>query len=120
MARETGLIFRTKEYKGCAIRAASYQVGPRDWAAEACFWQHTERGWTQIWIQSFAHLFGNPRVTFPSQNDADRYAFRLAQMLIDKTLTDLEETAPPSTSPSTGYLAKLLRTESRLSSILKI
>jgi hypothetical protein len=112
MATEPGLIFRTKEYKGHAIRGASYQVGPRDWAAEACFWQHTEKGWMQLWIQSFAHLFSSPRLTFPSQKDADSHAFRLAQMLIDKTLAELEEPAPPSASPLAAYLAKMLKTES--------
>jgi hypothetical protein len=92
-------IFRTREYKGCAIRAASYQVGPESWAPEACFSQYTEDGWRQLWIQSFGHLLGPQDVTFPTQKDADNYAFRLAGSLIDKIQPELKEPVSRSMFP---------------------
>ena len=83
-----GSIVRTQEYKGCGIHAASYKVGP-DWVPEACFWVHTKNGWTRMWINSFAHFFEIPELTFSSETEADACAFRLARRLIDKTLPDL-------------------------------
>jgi hypothetical protein len=97
MVTESGSIFRTQEYKGCAIQAASYEVGPREWAAEACFWQHTQNGWILLWIKSFEHLFGPQGLTFADQKEADNHAFRLARRLIDRTHDDLQEPASPDT-----------------------
>ena len=97
MAAETGPIFRTEKYKGCAIQAASYKVGPREWTAEACFWQHTQSGWILLWIKSFEHLFEPQGLTFADQKEADNHAFRLARMLIDKTHNDLQKPASADT-----------------------
>ena len=83
-----GSIMRTQEYKGCGIHAASYKVG-MDWVPEACFWVRTKNGWTRMWINSFAHFFEIPELTFSSETEADACAFRLARRLIDKTLPDL-------------------------------
>jgi hypothetical protein len=90
MNREFPWIFRTREYKGCAIRAASYETEPGSWIPEACFSQYTEGGWRQLWIQSFGHLFGPQGLTFLTQKDADEYAFRIACVLIDKIQPDLQ------------------------------
>jgi hypothetical protein len=100
-------IFRTEEYKGCAIQAASYKVGPRAWAAEACFWQHTRSGWILLWIKSFEHLFGPQGLTYPNQKEADDHAFALARRLIDKTHDDLQEPASPD--PVSGWLPASVR-----------
>lgn len=112
-------IFRTREYKGCAIRAASYQVGPESWAPEACFSQYTENGWRQLWVQSFGHLFG-PEVTFPTQKDADNYAFRLAGSLIDKIQPELKEPVLRSKFPFSRRHLKSFSPERRFSSLRRI
>ena len=107
-----GSIVRTQEYKGCGIHAASYKVGP-DWIPEACFWVHTKNGWTRMWINSFAHFFEIPELTFSSETEADACAFRLARRLIDKTLPDLNSSVNSSISRSRGtrsaYLSKILQ-----------
>jgi hypothetical protein len=104
-----GVILRTEEYKGCGIRAASYKVGPRDWVPEACFWVHTQRGWTRMWINSFAHFFEFQNLTFPNETDADACAFRLARRLIDKTLPDLNLSISRSTATRAAYLSRILQ-----------
>jgi hypothetical protein len=97
MVTESGPISRIEKYKGCAIQAASYEVGPQEWGAEACFWQHTQDGWLLLWIKSFEHLFGPQGLTFPTQKEADDHAFRLARKLIDKTQDDLQKPTPQDT-----------------------
>lgn len=107
MREETGSIFRTVKYKDCAIRAASYQVGLREWIPEACLWKYMERGWSRFWVKSFEHLFVGQRLTFSSQKDADSFAFRLARMLLDEIQADLEKKAPKFSLGT--YLMKSLR-----------
>ena len=94
--REIESIFRTQEYKRCRIRATSYQVGPVEWASEACFWKYTEHGWRQFWVKSFEHLFDPEGLTFANQTDADFHAFHLARTLIDTILGELERPTPKS------------------------
>jgi len=100
---------RTREYKGCGIRAASYKVGPRDWVPEACFWVHSKRGWTTMWVNSFAHFFDFQNQTFPNETDADACAFRLAQRLIDKTLPDLNLPIWRNRGMRAAYLSRILQ-----------
>lgn len=107
---ETGSILRLQEYKRCRIRATSYQVGPMEWAPEACFWKYTEYGWRQFWVKSFEHLFSRKGLTFANQRDADFHAFQLARTLIDTILGELEKPAPKSKFSWATYLARLLRT----------
>jgi hypothetical protein len=120
MDRDFSLIFRTREYKGCAIRAASYQVGPDSWAPEACFSQYTENGWRQLWVQSFGHLFGSQDLTFPSQKDADNYAFRLAGSLIDKIEPDLQRLVSRRILPFGRRHTKRLNAERHFSGLRRI
>lgn len=103
-----GSIMRTQEYKGCGIHAASYKVGT-DWIPEACFWVRTKTGWTRMWINSFARFFEIPELTFPSENEADACAFRLARRLIDKTLPDLNSPISRIGSTRAAYLVKILQ-----------
>jgi hypothetical protein len=103
-----GSIVRTREYKGCGIHAASYKVGP-DWVPEACFWVHTKNGWTRMWINSFAHFFEIPELTFSSETEADDCAFRLARRLIDKTLPDLNSSISRRRGTRSTYLSKILQ-----------
>jgi hypothetical protein len=102
-------ILRTQEYKGCGIRAASYKVGPEDWVPEACFWVRTKRGWTRMWINSFAHFFEIPELTFSSETDADACAFRLARRLIDKTLPDMNSPISRRRGTRAAYLSRILQ-----------
>jgi hypothetical protein len=110
MNTQVGSIFRTREYKDCAIWAASYQVASDDWVPEACFWHYTDGGWKRLWIKSFEHLFGLQGLTFSSQEEADNYAFRFARSLIDRALPDLRE-LPAKREIRWGSLPKLLRRE---------
>jgi hypothetical protein len=96
MATETQPTSRTENYKGCAIQAASYKVGPQEWAAEACFCQRTQSGWIVLWIKSFEHLFGPQGRTFPTEKEADEHAFCVARQLIDKTRDDLQRPSRPT------------------------
>lgn len=93
MARSFRGIFRTREYKGRAIRGASYEIGAGSWAPEACFSQYTENGWRQLWVQSFSHLVGPRGVKFATQKEADEYAFCLARTLIDRIAPEFEKPA---------------------------
>jgi len=111
MTSEFELLFRTREYKDRAIQAASYQVAPDRWVPEACFWHYTERGWRRLWIKSFEHLFATQGLTFPNQQEADNYAFRLARTLIDKTLADLQQPASRRPFALATYLPKMLKGE---------
>jgi hypothetical protein len=103
-----GSIMRTQEYKGCGIHAASYKVGT-DWVPEACFWVRTKNGWTRMWINSFAHFFEIPELTFSSETEADACAFLLARRLIDKTLPDLTSSIPLSRGTRSAYLSRILQ-----------
>jgi hypothetical protein len=118
MERKFPWIFRTREYKGCAIRAASYQVAAGSWIPEACFSQYTEGGWRQLWIQSFSHLFGPQGLTFPTQKDADEYAFRIASVLIDKIQPELQ--ARPQRSRFRFRLPKGLGSRRRFSALKQL
>ena len=100
-------IMRTQEYKGCGIHAASYKVGP-EWVPEACFWVRTRNGWTRMWINSFAHVFEIPELTFSSETEADACAFRLARRLIDKTLPDLNSPISRIGGTRAAYLSRIL------------
>jgi hypothetical protein len=88
--KDTAAIFRTKEHKGCGIRAASYQVVPGKWVPQACFSVYTESGWRQLWIQSFAQCFPMPELTCNNKIEADNWAFRMARAVIDKTLPEFD------------------------------
>jgi hypothetical protein len=105
---EPGL--RISEYKGCGIRAFSCQANSGDWVPEACFWLYTADGWRRLWIKSFERFFFAQDLTFRSQKEADDFAFHLARRLIDKTLTDLEESTAPKTTPVTEDLSKTWET----------
>ena len=120
MNQEYGWILRTREYKGCAIRGASYQVAPGSWAPEACISQYTRDGWKQLWVQSFGHLFGPQGLTFPSRTDADNYAFRLAHTLIDRIQPELQEPAAKSLLPFARRLPKTLKTGRRFPALRRI
>jgi hypothetical protein len=101
-------ITRIQEYKGCGIHAASYKVGP-EWVPEACFWVRTKTGWTRMWVNSFAHFFEIPELTFSSETEADACAFLLARRLIDKTLPDLNSPISRSRGTRSAYLSRILR-----------
>jgi hypothetical protein len=120
MEHSFSVIFRTREYKGCAIRAASYQVGPESWAPEACFSHYTENGWRQLWVQSFWHLFGPQNLIFPTQKDADNYAFRLAGSLIDKIQPDFQEPVSGRIFPFTRRHRRGLNAARRFSVVRRI
>ncbi len=98
--KDTGAIFRTKEHKGCGIRAASYQIKPGKWVPEACFSVYTESGWLQLWIQSFAHCFSMPDLTCSNKIEADNWAFRMARTVIDKTLPEFDRHERPTGTKS--------------------
>jgi hypothetical protein len=117
MNQKSRWIVRTRAYKGCAIRGASYQVGPESWAPEACFSQYTEIGWRQLWVQSFGHLLGPQGLTFPSQKDADNYAFRLARDLIDKIQPELQARPSRSVFPLARRLPKRLKIDCRFAGL---
>jgi len=113
MASTVGSTLRLSEYKGCGIRAFSYQARPGDWVPEACFWLYTADGWRRLWIKSFEQFFAGPHITFPSQKEADDFAFRLARLLIDRTRTDLQEPIPPAALAT--HLPKIWKSDRPLS-----
>jgi hypothetical protein len=120
MKNEPARLVRTSQYKGRPIRAASFQVGPEKWVSEACFWVYTEKGFTQLWTKSFEHLLGGEAPPFPSQKEADRYAFRLAELLIDKTVSKSQEPPSENRSVSTTYPARKLKADGQPFSVLAI
>jgi len=81
---DNDLISRTLEYRGCGIRAASYEVQTESWLPEACVWLCTEEGDRKIWVHSFSHCFAAEELTFPSKFDADRWALDAAKSIIDR------------------------------------
>ena len=80
------LISQTLEYRGCGIRAASYELRPQSWLPEACVWLHTEAGHRKIWVHSFAHCFGAEELTFGDKIDADHWALEAARSIVDRAL----------------------------------
>jgi hypothetical protein len=120
MTSKVGSTLRVKAYRGCGIRAFSYEAGSGTWIPEACFWLYTAEGWRRLWIQSFERFFAPQEMSFPSQKEADDFAFRLARVLIDKTLPDLEEPISSSNFSLRTYLAKISRTDRRPFSIARI
>jgi hypothetical protein len=108
MTGENSAIFRTKEYRGCGIQAASYEAGPRNWIPEACFWIRAQNGWRRLWVNSFAHCLATHNLSFPSQIEADAWAFRLACTLIDKTLPELNPSMSTGTGARMTYLSRIL------------
>jgi hypothetical protein len=106
--QETSWVFRTKEYRGCGIRAASYKVGLSGWIPNACFWLHTDGGLRRLWVASFAHCLATHDLTFPNKIEADACAFNLARTLIDKTLPEFDLSTSYSRPTKTKYLAKML------------
>jgi hypothetical protein len=111
MASTVEPTLRLSEHKGCGIRAFSYQAGSGEWVPEACFWLYTADGWRRLWIKSFERFFAAPDITFFTQKEADDFAFRLARLLIDRTLTDLQETTQPRMAALPIYLSKIWQSE---------
>jgi hypothetical protein len=108
MSEEPGWIFRTKEYRGCGITAASYRTGSGNWIPEACFWVYTGSGWRRLWVNSFALCLGGQEVSYPSKIEADNCALRMARALIDRTLPEFDMPSYVSPPSSTNYLAKMM------------
>lgn len=92
---DTGLILRSKEHRGCDIRAASFKVGPRSWVPEACVLMPIDGGAMKLWVRSFAHCFAAENVTFSNKIEADNWAFSAARAIIDKALPDFDPPASP-------------------------
>ncbi|HXG49941.1 MAG TPA: hypothetical protein VNN77_00870 [candidate division Zixibacteria bacterium] len=108
MRWELGEIFRVREYKGRAMRAASYQIKASEWVPEAWVSHRTERGWRRLWVQSFSHLLGPPPRTFATQEEADACAFLMAQALIDRIQADPGSAPCETGRPLSRYLCRLL------------
>jgi hypothetical protein len=106
---ETGLIFRTKEHRGCGIRAASYKVAPRTWIPEACVCLPKEAGAMKLWVRSFAHCFAAENVTFTHKIEADNWAFSAARAIIDKALPDFDPPASPRAPLFTSRKEKVFK-----------
>jgi hypothetical protein len=102
-------MLNTKEYRGCGIQAASYKSGANDWVPQACFWLQTADGWRRLWIASFAHCFGRSDLTFSRKIDADKWAFRVARELIDKTLPEFTDLTEKTDVRQTNYITRVLR-----------
>jgi len=94
---------------GDLMIADSSTLRTRDWVPEACFWVHSKRGWTRMWVNSFAHFFDVQNQTFPNETDADACAFRLARRLIDKTLPDLNLPIWRNRLMRAAYLSRILQ-----------
>ena len=92
---DNDLISHTLEYRGCGIRAASYEVQAQSWLPEACVWLHTEEGHRKIWVHSFSHCFSADELTFPNKFDADHWALDAAKSIIDRAL-DLSQLLRPA------------------------
>lgn len=101
-------MLNTKEYRGCGIQAVSYKSGANAWVPQACFWLNTNDGWRRLWIGSFAHCYGRTDVTFSRKIDADRWAFRVARELIDRTLPEFTDSAERADVLQTNTIARWL------------
>lgn len=106
---DTGLIFRSKEHRGCDIRAASFKVGPRSWIPEACVCMPTDGGAMRLWVRSFAHCFAAENVTFTNKIEADNWAFSAARAIIDKALPDFDPPATPRAPLFTSRSDKIFK-----------
>ncbi|MGE5305041.1 MAG: hypothetical protein ACM3TN_17145 [Alphaproteobacteria bacterium] len=102
-------ILSTKEYRGCGIQAASYKSDANDWIPQACFWLHTTQGWRRLWIGSFAHCMCPSDLTFSRKIDADKWAFRVARELIDRTLPEFTDLAERNDLYQTNRINRLLK-----------
>jgi hypothetical protein len=78
------LISQTLEYRGCGIRAASYELRAQSWLPEACVWLHTDDGHRKLWVHSFAHCFAAEELTFQNKVEADHWALEAAKSIIDR------------------------------------
>ena len=95
------LLLDSMKHRDCAIRAASYEVGPQAWLPEACVWLQTEIGLRRVWIHSFAHCFAAEKLTFSSKLDADHWALVAAKSIIDRALDQSElSTSPIAFAPA--------------------
>ena len=81
---DSDLISHTLEYRGCGIRAASYELRAHSWLPEACVWLHTKDGNRKMWVHSFAHCFAAEELTFHNKLDADHWALEAAKSIIDR------------------------------------
>jgi len=106
---EAELISRTLEHRGCGIRAASYEIGPRSWLPEACVWLRAEGGRHKIWVHSFAHCFAAEDLTFSTRLDADSWALVAAKKIIDRALEEraLAISLPPKSARSLSRLWRI-------------
>lgn len=102
-------ILDSQEYRGCGIRAVSYQAGANEWVPEACFWLRTRYGLRRLWIASFAHCFARPGLRFAEKIDADIWAFRLARELIDRTLPEFTDVTAKAGVREKSYVAKVMQ-----------
>jgi hypothetical protein len=109
MSFDPGLFFRSREHRGCDIRAASFKVGPRSWVPEACVHMPTDGGAMKLWVRSFAHCFAAENVTFTNKIEADNWAFSAARAIIDKALPDFDPPASPRTPLFTSRLDKFFK-----------
>lgn len=109
MNETIGGMLNTKEYRGCGIRAVSYKTGADEWVPEACFWLHTRDGLRRLWVASFAHCLARPDVTFARKIEADAWACRLAQELIDRTLPEFTDSAAKAPVKKQNYMTKVIR-----------
>ena len=105
---ESGVIFRTKEHRGCGIRAASYAAGPQTWVPEACVLLQTDDGSRKVWLRSFVHCFASEAVTFRNKLEADNWAFDAARAIIDRALPEFDPIASPRVPLCTNRMSKLV------------
>jgi len=62
----------------------------------------------RLWINSFSHCFASQDKTFSNKIEADLFAYRLAQVLIDKFLPEFERPASIRIPSRTNYFSKFL------------
>ena len=91
-------LINSVNHRGCAIRAASYAVGPESWLPEACVSLRMETGIHKLWLRSFAHCFDAEKLTFRNKLDADSWALGAARTIIDRALEEPQE--PAAAQPS--------------------
>ena len=113
MNSEVSSFYRTKEHRGCDIRAASYNVGPRTWIPEACVSLGTDGGAKKLWVRSFAHCFAAENVTFANKIEADNWAFNAARAIIDKALPEFDPPALPSMPLYTSCVSRFFKAARR-------
>lgn len=111
--------YRSHEYRGCAVAAASFKLESGDWMPEACFWLSVGGDQRRLWVNSFLHCFGAKETTYSSKIEADNCAFRMARALIDKTLPEFDMPSSIMLSTSNGYFARLMKVACRPLSALR-